>query len=397
MPAPREASNGHPPKAGLRALAILAVFYTHATEILGPNSSHGVFITRFAYDFNLGRVGVVTFFAISGFLIPSSLHGARGDGSVRFVFSRIFRLYPAFWLSVLPSVAAVYLYAGTWFARDDILLNFTMLPRFFGASYANGGYWTLEVETIFYATTLFLFIGGVVGSQFILSCLMFGGFLLFYTSQRPIMGGALNPALSPDAFYLSLHLACMFWGAMCRQWWDGNRLEPIPKLLFWAFTGYWLLYTPLDTAWQWIGQPDLNIRLQAGYSLGLGIFFVIMLTEASLGRVISWIGRISYSLYLLQFTGLILVNAAILKWPVLQGQWLEINILYALLLSLALSDLSYRLIEKPSISLGRWFADHAIRGGRTMLPFISRLPIISRWQVTPGQVTPGKAIMEAHR
>jgi peptidoglycan/LPS O-acetylase OafA/YrhL len=374
---------------GLRAFAILTVFYTHATEILGPISSHGSFVTKLAYDLNLGRVGVVTFFAISGFLIPSSLRGTRGEGSVRFFLSRVFRLYPAFWLSIPVSVAAVHLYDGTWLNRTDLLLNFTMLPRYFGAAYANGGYWTLEVETIFYAITLFLFIGGAIANQFVLSCLMFGCFAVFYSSQKLIFDGALNPALSAEAFYLSLHIACMFWGAMCRQWWDGKRFEPIPRVLFCIFTGYWLVYTPIVTLWQWIGDPGMNMRLQAGYGIGLGVFYLVVITQASFGRLIAWVGRISYSLYLLQFAALIIVTWAINRWSVLKGQWLEINMIYALLLCLLFSEASYRLIEKPGIAVGRWVANKVIGIGRSVSGMSPGASMQGSTRLRPGPLASG--------
>ena len=83
-------ANGHGSKIsrlafvdGLRALAILTVFITHGTEQLGPASTHGALLTRIAYDLNFGRVGVVIFFAVSGFLIPSSLRGEAGDRQIQ--------------------------------------------------------------------------------------------------------------------------------------------------------------------------------------------------------------------------------------------------------------------------------------------------------------------------
>jgi len=45
-----------------------------------------------------GGLGVLLFFAISGYVIPNSLRGTRVRGLKRFVIHRFFRLWPTFWL-----------------------------------------------------------------------------------------------------------------------------------------------------------------------------------------------------------------------------------------------------------------------------------------------------------
>lgn len=351
---------------GLRAIAIIAVFLTHSTEILTSVSAGGTWLTTLAHDFDLGRTGVVTFFAISGFLIPSSLKGSRTEGSIRFLLSRFFRLFPAFWASVVPSAYTHYWMAGEPFGKYAILYNLTMIPRVFGVEMANGAYWTLEVELLFYAISLFLFVGGVIGNQFVLSCLMFGLGFIFYTSQGALLGGALNPPLSEFTFRLCLHLACMFWGAMCRQWWDGRAFEPVPKVLFWTFTGYCLVYAPLYTGFHWVilGDHTADLRLLSGYCGGLAIFFVVLVIGRSLGRTLAWIGRISYSMYLLHGPAILVWHKIVAEHSWLQGQPLEVNLICAFALTLLVADLSHRFIERPFIRLGRRIADHLLLGRR---------------------------------
>ena len=353
---------------GLRAIAILMVFLTHATELLGPLSSRGVFLTRATHELNLGRTGVVTFFAVSGFLIPSSLHGSPAEATIRFLASRVFRLYPAFLVSVFVSICGLYLGYGYWLDKTDVLLNLTMLPRLFGGEFANGGYWTLEVEMVFYALSLFLCLGGVVGNQFVLACAMFGNFFVFYTSQASVFGGALNPALSADTFFWCLNLSFMFWGAICRRWREDRKLELLPALLFWTFAAYWMIYIPFRIARTcYLSLPlDIDTRLEAGYGGALMVFGLILLTEASLGRLMSWIGRISYSFYLLHVTAILLMVWALRKWPLLQGQPLELNLVYTTVLSVAFADVSYRFIERPAIRAGRRLADWLVKA--FMLP-----------------------------
>jgi peptidoglycan/LPS O-acetylase OafA/YrhL len=71
----------------LRAVAVLVVFVMHVTEVFIRITPKQPDIFHWAYELSLGRVGVVTFFAISGFLIPSSLRGPTGPGLLRFLIT----------------------------------------------------------------------------------------------------------------------------------------------------------------------------------------------------------------------------------------------------------------------------------------------------------------------
>ena len=361
-PAPKQAARATAGRGGrlsyldgLRAVAVLVVFVTHVTEIfVRVTGSHRLY--HLSYDLNLGRVGVVTFFAISGFLIPSSLFGTPGGGTVRFLITRGFRLYPAFLLSILPSAATYELMTqGQHLHLDQGLLNLTMLPRLFGAPMANGAYWTLEVELAFYTICLFLFLGGVLRSAFVLAGLMGALFFLFYTSQTQIWGGLLNPSLSGDAFFFSLHLACMFWGAALRRWWDGERLNALTWTLIGVFACFWLIDMPVRLAWTRLhpGSGTMDARLVFGYSLGLWIFVLGMLVVRVRWRPAVWFGRISYSFYLLHQAGLYAVYWVVLKVPGLQNGPMLLYLAASLASSTALAAASFYLMEAPLIRLSR--------------------------------------------
>ena len=57
---------------------------------------------------NAGRLGVVLFFAISGFVIPFSIKLAHRYPVREFLLTRFFRLYPAYWLSIPLGVITTY-------------------------------------------------------------------------------------------------------------------------------------------------------------------------------------------------------------------------------------------------------------------------------------------------
>jgi len=73
----------------VRLLAALAVFWFHQVAILG-----GPAITVPVFDYlSLGELGVLTFFAVSGFLVTRSLR--KNLGPARYAWSRVLRIYPA--------------------------------------------------------------------------------------------------------------------------------------------------------------------------------------------------------------------------------------------------------------------------------------------------------------
>ncbi|MEU4826990.1 acyltransferase [Actinomadura sp. NPDC023710] len=134
----------------LRFGAALAVVLYHFTGFGGagawPVPSQEVFpeiapVTRFGY------LGVDLFFVISGFVILMSAWG-RGPGE--FGISRLVRLMPAYWVSVLLG-AAVYALFGTGHGVPGLIVpNLTMLQGGLGLRNVDAVYWTLWVELHFY-------------------------------------------------------------------------------------------------------------------------------------------------------------------------------------------------------------------------------------------------------
>ena len=92
-----------------RGIAALLVIWLHASEVFVqlPKAPSGGWLFDLAWAVDTGRIGVVLFFAISGFVIPSSLAAKDGETTTHalkvFLIRRFFRLYPAYWVSVLAS------------------------------------------------------------------------------------------------------------------------------------------------------------------------------------------------------------------------------------------------------------------------------------------------------
>jgi len=117
-------------------------------------------------------------------------------------------------------------------------------------------------------------------------------------------------------------------------------------------------------SWPWWALPQFSL-LHAGppddwaTTAGAACFIAVALAaprfQAALERPVTvWLGRISYSLYLIHAVVLLSLLHALagrVPVPLVWGATVAI--------SLGLSDLSYRFIERPSIQLGRRLTRHA--------------------------------------
>jgi peptidoglycan/LPS O-acetylase OafA/YrhL len=322
-----------------RAVAALAVVANHVGEIAWPA------FRIFGRDvFNPGVFGVITFFLVSGFIIPFSLERL---GSVRrFAVSRFFRLYPLYWFS-LAGVLVLYrlhlshpppvIVSGS---RGDILWNVTMMQSFFGKGDAIGLYWTLACELVFYAAMSLLFAVGLshrtllvlyVGTAYVavwfgLRPLLFdeGGFpLQIFWMLTFVAGTACFRAFSGEAPVKSVVRALVVYAVVI-------------GLVAWLHFGHRAPETsetmmkPLASFTAWI----------AAYAF---FFCALWLRDRHIPRVVSWLGRNSYSLYLIH--GLLLQVAL----PVSPVAAAAIYVVATLLIS----EATYLFVERPAIDAGR--------------------------------------------
>lgn len=137
---------------GLRLVAALSVACYH---FLAFRDAHWGEPTKVVFPFAskvaaYGALGVPMFFVISGFVIMMS---ARGRTVPEFATSRVSRLFPAYWTSVLASVVLFVVIAPGQFKHlspQGVIANLTMLQTALGVGHVDGVYWTLWVELLFY-------------------------------------------------------------------------------------------------------------------------------------------------------------------------------------------------------------------------------------------------------
>lgn len=100
-----------------------------------------------------GQFGVHVFFMISGFVITLS---ARGRKPLAFLWARVLRLYPAYWICAALTALTIgllgHVHETLWTpSLPSFLANLTMVQGFMGISDVDHTYWSLSVELRFYA------------------------------------------------------------------------------------------------------------------------------------------------------------------------------------------------------------------------------------------------------
>ena len=128
----------------LRAIAALLVVYAHLSHYLLRGAR-----TVSAEWLHAGPAGVMLFFLVSGYIIPASLE--RHGDLRRFWIGRIARLYPLY-LLVCGAVAVTL--PLTW---PQAVAHLTMLPQLLGAPLVTPVVWTLSFEMAFYLLVAALF------------------------------------------------------------------------------------------------------------------------------------------------------------------------------------------------------------------------------------------------
>lgn len=334
-----------PSVQGLRAIAALSVLMDHfydmpkggVYDIPNPGFLPPLWLWLQSV-INVGGHGVELFFMISGFLIPASL--VRHGSLAKFFFDRVLRIMPVFVVLHLALFVVGPIVGYKFFRGIDpgsyvgiFLANLFFVQDALGLPIAQQNAWTLTYEWAFYIW-----------------------FALVFAVVR---GGSWLLAVP----LVVLGLACV---------------------LHWPITAFFcigMLFSAIDYRISIPGRTGLIVGLVCGAVLyasltlfhpfvgllpGFLLFAMVLgrgsgLADALATPALQYVGKISYSLYLvhpfvlfpLQVTGLKLVAMGVDRWLLWAG-----FIVLGSIMALAASAISYELIE---VRLRR-LLDHAFRG-----------------------------------
>jgi peptidoglycan/LPS O-acetylase OafA/YrhL len=382
----------------LRGLAALAVVFNHFGYFLPSRLNSPVY-----QWVDPGAYGVFVFFIISGYIVPASL---ERKGSVRtFWVSRIFRLYPLYLLAVAIALALYFVHIGSLRGEGadpetSVLSQMLMMSNVLSGQNLPNVVWSLSYEMIFYLLLTALFMTRVHrrSSRYALAfgaaAVALGGLL----PQAYFTNNLWSPriiALVADLVVLTGLAVAVAMRGMPRL--VGAVLAAMVGLTLLAFNGSWLLpwealsilglmFTgtmlyraekgqypwrkaiPIAVAvlgmaiagglWHHIGgygQPPSVWERDYFMSLVLaGLTFAagLALRHVRWPRVLTWLGLISYSVYLLH--PLFIEVYRHLGWTAHHSFWVQV-LIDALLVAilLAVCSATYLLVERPMQGVGR--------------------------------------------
>lgn len=363
----------------LRAIAALLVVCLHVTQsyggIGGTQPIEGGWMATWAQGLDVGRIGVVLFFLISGFVVPSGIRMDRPAPVATFLVRRAFRIYPAYWLSIPFCAFATWWLQGQPFGVADFLINLTLLQDLLGFHSASGVYWTLLVELEFYLLCVALAVAGQLRDSrrvAALACLFgiahgLGAFGIW-------CGLPLNRTL----VFLLLHLSLMLGGTVMRLRQDGDA-DVLARRLLVALIVYYVAVLPLGA----VVLRGLFSNYFVATALGL-LLFLAGIRLPQLGtRLLAWLGRISYSIYLFHVPVYLPLYWWISRQPAdsaWRGLHMATYLAASMALTIAAAALVHRWVEQPGIRMGQRAADY---WRRRRPPASVRVPV-SALPVTPG-------------
>jgi peptidoglycan/LPS O-acetylase OafA/YrhL len=334
---------------GIRGVAILAVLAFHTHHIFNWSILKG------------GSAGVDIFFVLSGFLITALLveeWGCNGDISLKgFYWRRVLRLVPA----LLVVLVSLYLFAGVFFSATEAADTRRSIPVtfFYASDFALAFFqlrlgalqhtWSLAIEEHFY----------LVWPLFLVAALRLGAGrkrLIVITLSLAVASGIHRAVLHQlgalpvrtyygidtraDALLIGCATAmCVCWGFL--------RVQSLRRLVGPAVA----MIITLMIATNW-ASPFMHL---GGFTLlaaaaAIVIVWVVLAPSSYLRKCLEyrplvWVGRISYGLYLWHYPIFKASSLLRLAWP--------LHLLVAVTATVAITCLSYYLVERPALKLKR--------------------------------------------
>ena len=356
----------------LRGLAAIWVVVVHVAMLPSPRLQVAPFLDLFVVN---GVMGVELFFVVSAFSLCLSMpvHDRESRPMLGFALRRFFRIAPLFYLMIL--VMCVHNFSGVRINTESILLNITFLfnlvPGYQPSIVPMG--WTIGAEMLFYLIfpLLYRYLKGVLLS---ISALFVSLAIakVFSMNLSLLFYDPLNYYIY-SIFYrfpiFTFGLIAFYMLTLSEKRPEkkqiGLALLALVPVLFFAITENKVV---IFDKYYWEGV------MFGALVIGLGLFPVAVIVNP----VSAWLGRISYSVYLLHAPFIVVLIPVMRS---IQGLVANQTIAYALSLTMTLA-----LVIPAAFLMNYFFEDPINKWGKR---FSSR--VAGRKNVDP--LASGEAVL----
>lgn len=336
-------------KAGAAQVIVL-----HHLAFYGPMADHARVLMPELFDWFAGdaRIAVQIFLVIGGFLAAKSLAPdgvGRPGNPLGTMWRRYVKLAPPFVAATLLAAGASFI-ASMWMTHDSIssapsisqlAAHVLLLHSVLGYESLSAGAWYVAIDFQLYAgTALLLWLCGRLS----------GGV------QRPWLAPVVvTLAVVSSLFYFNRDADWDVWalyffgsyGLGMLAWWAGDAARR-PRAVVLLFL---MMAVPTLAA--------LTLDFRSRIAVALSVACVLML----LGRVrvrsgagwsvANWLGKNSYSIFLVHFPVCLVVNAAFARFVSAGAEWQSIGTVFAWAASLVFGAAFSRWIEAPLEQIAR--------------------------------------------
>ena len=338
-----------------RCIAVCMVLFVHTGQL--------VFHQAFTFLWYLPIGGVELFFSLSGFLIGRILLRLFDQDDVgikdvgKFWLQRWFRTLPLYYILYF-----VYLLRDNLFLQPVpfnpkyllFLQNFTgPPPDFFGESA------TLSIEEWFYITAPILTLGFFHAGNTLRISFLQGKKAYVATAVLLILSSILLRWQFLDtgkfiAVSVIFRLDAIAYGLLAAYLSKKVKDLPNRKAALMLATGIVLWSAAAIIRFKFFfGVPEQSYYICSGTGTALIVWGLYYLKFGIQPYFVSFISRISYSIYLVHLTGIAIPFYYFFNEEKTSAKWLLFFL--ALGLTIGLATLTYHLIEKPFLSLRRKF------------------------------------------
>jgi len=363
---------------GLRALACISVMTVHTWQI-GP-AGQAQFGSAWRFVEPVATIGLVLFFTLSGFLLYRPFAAALVDGADRpragaYLRNRALRILPAYWVILLVAALLSAVAqpgnqnaAGTLHGADATVLNVLLAQSYTPHTNLTGipPAWSLSVEVVFYLALPLLVMGAAVlaargrGRRArALALLVPAGVLVILglvgkVIDHRLLGFSTEPATWGYVFQNSfVAKADLFaWGMVAAVIVSALHHERLARLPRRAIGGAGVVLIVLS---------DLGNQTPLA-ALGCGLVVLWVCASYASGapparnparaletRAVVFVGLVSYSVYLWHWPVVLWLRSHGLTARGWAGVFVNLALVSAI--TLALSALTYRLVELPAMRL----------------------------------------------